>query len=178
MRETQEELYINPDQIDVLGSIGPPEVNGRGDMTVWPFVVGSNYNPECGASNLSIQGFVHPPNGNHPVKPEDPFPSLDINTIREKLPTAEVGAAFHLPLSTLLEPTRRRLDKFREGRPYWAISVADLLQDVQPSIVDVNEQKYADHIPNAVDSNKLEEGLEVWGLTGWYLSLVMKILKI
>jgi len=67
---------------------------------------------------------------------------------------------------------------FREGRPYWAISVADLLQDVQPSIVDVNGQKDADHIPNIVDGNKLEEGLEVWGLTGWYLSLVMKILNI
>jgi nudix motif 8 len=118
---------------------------------------------------------VHHPNRKHPVKPEDPFPSLDMSTIRQKLPTVEVGAAFHLPLSALVEPTRRRQDMFREGRPYWAISVADLLQDVQPSIVDVNEQKDADHI---VDSNKLEEELEVWGLTGWYLSLVMKILNI
>ncbi len=147
-------------------------------MTVWPFVVGSNYNLECGTSNLTIQGFVHPPDSKHPVKPEDPFPSLDMSTIRQKLPTVEVAAAFHLPLSALVEPTKRRLDMFREGMPYWAISVADLLQDVQPSIVDVNEQKDADHIPNIVDSNKLGDGLEVWGLTGWYLSLVMKILNI
>ena len=38
LRETQEELGINPDQIEVLGEIGPPETNLRGDMTVWPFV--------------------------------------------------------------------------------------------------------------------------------------------
>jgi 8-oxo-dGTP pyrophosphatase MutT (NUDIX family) len=38
LRETQEELGIDPAQIEVLGQIGPPEINLRGDMTVWPFV--------------------------------------------------------------------------------------------------------------------------------------------
>lgn len=38
LRETQEELGIDPAQIEVLGEIGPPETNLRGDMTVWPFV--------------------------------------------------------------------------------------------------------------------------------------------
>jgi 8-oxo-dGTP pyrophosphatase MutT (NUDIX family) len=38
LRETQEELGIDPTQIEVLGEIGPPETNLRGDMTVWPFV--------------------------------------------------------------------------------------------------------------------------------------------
>ena len=38
LRETQEELGIDPAQIEVLGEIGPPEINLRGDMTVWPFV--------------------------------------------------------------------------------------------------------------------------------------------
>lgn len=46
LRETQEELGINPDQIDVLGSI-VPEANRRGDMTVWPFVASYHYNSEC-----------------------------------------------------------------------------------------------------------------------------------
>ena len=38
LRETQEELGIDPTQIEVLGEIGPPEITLRGDMTVWPFV--------------------------------------------------------------------------------------------------------------------------------------------
>ena len=38
LRETREELGIDPAQIEVLGEIGPPETNLRGDMTVWPFV--------------------------------------------------------------------------------------------------------------------------------------------
>lgn len=38
LRETQEELGIDPARIEVLGEIGPPEINLRGDMTVWPFV--------------------------------------------------------------------------------------------------------------------------------------------
>jgi hypothetical protein len=37
LRETQE-LGIDPAQIEVLGEIGPLEINLRGDMTVWPFV--------------------------------------------------------------------------------------------------------------------------------------------
>ena len=38
LRETQEELGIDPARIEVLGEIGPPEINLGGDMTVWPFV--------------------------------------------------------------------------------------------------------------------------------------------
>jgi 8-oxo-dGTP pyrophosphatase MutT (NUDIX family) len=38
LRETQEELGIDPAQVEVLGEIGPPETNLRGDMIVWPFV--------------------------------------------------------------------------------------------------------------------------------------------
>jgi nudix motif 8 len=136
-------------------------------MTVWPFVVSYSYNSECTReSNLAIQGFVHSPNNNYPMKPEDPFPSLDMSTIREALPTIEVEAAFHLPLSSFVEPTRRRAATFREGKPYWVISVADLVRD------SINERKDAD----VVNSNKLEDGLEIWGMTGWYLSLLMKTL--
>ncbi|KAK2463666.1 hypothetical protein APHAL10511_004417 [Amanita phalloides] len=142
LRETQEELGITPDQIDILGSLGPPEVSRRGDMTVWPFV-----------------GFVHSSSlrcDKNAMKPDDPFPSLDLNTIRKTLPTIEVAAAFHLPLTAIIESSRRRARTFRDGRPYWAITVADLL-----------------HLGDSDD-----EGLEIWGLTGWYLSLFMNVLKI
>lgn len=39
LRETQEELGIDTGRIEVLGEIGPSELNMRGDMRVWPFVV-------------------------------------------------------------------------------------------------------------------------------------------
>lgn len=39
LRETHEELGIQPELVDVLGEFGPPEFNLRGDMRVWPFVV-------------------------------------------------------------------------------------------------------------------------------------------
>ena len=38
LRETQEELGIDPARIEVLGEIGPPVINLQGNMTVWPFV--------------------------------------------------------------------------------------------------------------------------------------------
>jgi len=39
LRETEEELGIRPEEVQVLGEIGPPEVNLRGDMRVWPYIV-------------------------------------------------------------------------------------------------------------------------------------------
>jgi len=39
LRETEEELGIRPEEIQVLGEIGPPQVNLRGDMRVWPYIV-------------------------------------------------------------------------------------------------------------------------------------------
>ncbi len=43
MRETQEELGIIPEEIDVLGEIDESEFNLRGDMRVWPYVVSFKY---------------------------------------------------------------------------------------------------------------------------------------
>lgn len=39
LRETHEELGIQPERVEVLGEFGPPELTLRGDMRVWPFVV-------------------------------------------------------------------------------------------------------------------------------------------
>jgi hypothetical protein len=156
LRETQEELSIDPNQVDIIGSIGPPELNRRGDMTVWPFV-----------------GFVYPLSGvvNDSSKSDDPIPSLDLMSIQSSLPTTEVDTAFHLPLAALVEPSRRRLDAFRGGQPCWAIAVADLLRSSKMERAITT----SDHAVN--NNGEKEEGLEVWGLTGWYLSLLMRLLK-
>ncbi|KAF8631905.1 hypothetical protein AX15_002163 [Amanita polypyramis BW_CC] len=166
LRETQEELGIDPKQVDVLGNIGPPELLRRGELAVWPFV-----------------GFVHssPSHNASLTKPDDPLPSLNVNTIRGRLPTTEVAAAFHLPFSAMIDPTRRR-SRVRVGKSYEAIAVADLLEtdDIKRSATVVNGTQEADcTMDNSaiVDGDNLE-GLEVWGLTGWYLTLFMKALKI
>ena len=39
LRETHEELGIDPSHVEILGEIGPPEINLRGDMRVYPIVV-------------------------------------------------------------------------------------------------------------------------------------------
>ena len=43
MRETHEELGVPPDRVEILGTVGPPEMNLRGNMEVWPFVVSKLY---------------------------------------------------------------------------------------------------------------------------------------
>ncbi|KAF5352888.1 hypothetical protein D9757_012093 [Collybiopsis confluens] len=101
LRETREELGIEPQDIEILGDMGPPEVNLRGNMVVYPFV-----------------GFVH--HGSHVCDNDEPLPSCDITAIRKNISRAEVGALFHLPLAALASPSRLRSSFFRGNRPYWA----------------------------------------------------------
>ncbi|KAG2366935.1 hypothetical protein BDR07DRAFT_1394915 [Suillus spraguei] len=94
-------------------------------------------------------GFVYPL-GSH---------GTDTRSLDDPLPSislsslmisrVEVATVFHLPLSAFTSPARIRPDMFRAASPYWAIDVSDL-----------------------------EGRLEVWGLTGWYMSLLMRILKV
>ena len=42
LRETQEEVGISPDQVELLGRFGPPELS-LGGMRVWPYVVRTQY---------------------------------------------------------------------------------------------------------------------------------------
>ena len=39
LRETHEELGIDPKRVEILGEIGPPEFSLGAAMKVWPFVV-------------------------------------------------------------------------------------------------------------------------------------------
>jgi len=152
LRETQEELGIDPAQIEVLGEIGPPEINLRRDMAVWPFV-----------------GFVHSTLIENRVlgSDDEPLPSLEIDTLRKQLSPSEVAAVIHLPLSALISPTRIRNSHFRGQEPYWVVDVTDM---VQPT-------RMAEGI--RIELGPGEDGrIEVWGLTGWYLSLLMKILQV
>jgi len=157
LRETQEELGIDPGQIEVLGEIGPPETNLRGDMTVWPFV-----------------GFVHSASVENRAlgSDDEPLPSLDIDILRKQLSPSEVAAVIHLPLSALISPTRIRNSLFRRQEPYWVVDVTDM---VQPTFTpETVTTMVAEEIKDELGGGRIE----VWGLTGWYLSLLLKILQV
>ncbi|PPQ62886.1 hypothetical protein CVT24_006284 [Panaeolus cyanescens] len=160
LRETHEELGVHPTRVEVLGEIGPPEFNARGDLCVWPFV-----------------GFVHAASdtNSRPATDEDePLPSLDIDAIRQQVSPSEVATAFHLPLKSFTSPTRLRSSLFRLTRPYWEIDVTDL---VKPILTE-------DLVTRSINEDGQEVGagsdgkIEVWGLTGWYLTLLMKSLQV
>ncbi|KAJ3720949.1 NUDIX hydrolase domain-like protein [Lentinula raphanica] len=165
LRETREELGIGAQDIEILGQIGPPEVNLRGNMVVYPFV-----------------GFVHAGSSHsdhtNTVALDEPLPSCDLDAIRRNASQTEVDAVFHLPLSALTSPARLRASMFRGNRPYWAIGVQDLVSDVPASLE--GRMKQTEH--DDVDDSEIGPGkygnLEVWGLTGWYLYLLMKKLKL
>ncbi|RPD76471.1 hypothetical protein L226DRAFT_533580 [Lentinus tigrinus ALCF2SS1-7] len=173
LRETEEEVGIHPNQVEILGRFGPPE-HSLGGMRVWPYV-----------------GFIHPsntdndqhPSGTHPDPGADddmPLPSLPLASLT--LSQREVAHAFHLPLSAVMSPPRMHSYLFRGQRPYYAISVADIVAGIGAVHADgpegaevrwINDSKQRDEIGGGREGR-----LEVWGLTGWYLSVLMRILRV
>lgn len=90
----------------------------------------------------------------------------------------EVAHAFHLPLSELLSPPRLHSHLFRGSRPYFAIDVSDLA--VSPNAAHVaNDIDWASDPQQRDEIGGGREGrLEVWGLTGWYLSAFLRVLRV
>lgn len=124
---------------------------------------------ECILKAVVVQGFVSPlglPSESTPSSSSSVLPSLSLTSLtRSQIEVAEV---FHLPFSELLSPSRLRADLFRDLRPYWAVDVSDKVNAVERRVEENVEQV----------SDKREGGLEVWGLTGWYLSLLMRALEV
>lgn len=80
----------------------------------------------------------------------------------------------------MLSPTRMHSYLFRGARPYYAISVADIVRG--PHGV---HSGGGDEVQWATDPEQRDEigggregRLEVWGLTGWYLYSLMRILGV
>lgn len=116
------------------------------------------------------QGFIHRDNASidtATANPDAPLPSLSLSSLRISHP--EVANVFHLPLSALASPTRLHTYKFRGTRPYFAVTVSDLVEGVHWS----SDPEQRDEIGGGREGR-----LEVWGLTGWYLSLLMKTLQV
>ncbi|TDL23681.1 hypothetical protein BD410DRAFT_692735, partial [Rickenella mellea] len=152
LRETKEELGIPHDRVEILGELGPATRSLSG-MRVLPYV-----------------GFVHKDALNDSLHSrafqssdqETPFPSMLLSSLIPSAP--EVAQVFHLPLEELVSPTRLRNHEFRGGTPYWAVNVSDLVGVTWT-------EEVADEIGGGRDGR-----LEVWGLTGWYVGLLMEAL--
>ncbi|TFK18980.1 hypothetical protein FA15DRAFT_760332 [Coprinopsis marcescibilis] len=156
LRETQEELGIDPCRVELLGNFGPPEFNLKGNLRVWPIV-----------------GFVHATEGSQSVAEDEVLPSIDMDALRKQVSEDEVATTFHLPLSALTAPARLRSTLFRGDTPYWSIDVTDLVsKHVSPDAPDPNQPGIDEVGPGA------EGKIEVWGLTGWYISLLMRKLGV
>jgi 8-oxo-dGTP pyrophosphatase MutT (NUDIX family) len=181
LRETQEEVGIVPEQVEILGQVGPPELS-LGGLRVWPYVVRhppfNRYNrlwqmPHVLLTHqLQCQGFIHATpqfRSQSRLHEADDDPEASLASLQMEslvLSRAEVAAAFHLPLAATVSPARLRLDYFRGEEPYWAIDVSDLVQSAPRTEL------------SRLDGDEQGQCLQVWGLTGWYLFLFMKALEI
>ncbi|KAL0953518.1 hypothetical protein HGRIS_004742 [Hohenbuehelia grisea] len=154
LRETQEELGVPRENVEIIGKLWPAELNLRGNMRVWPYV-----------------GFVHPEHRENALslRPDEPLPSVNLASLRKDRSQDEVAAVFQLPLSELVSPKRLLPHKFRDKAQYWAIDVTDLVHEADPESVPL-EAASAESLPDEVGNGRGERIL-VWGLTGWYLSL-------
>lgn len=75
------------------------------------------------------------------------------------LSATEVAHVFHLPFSDMLTSSRLRRDLFRGSQPYCTVDVSD-------------------KIPQLAATSDDDNRLEVWGITGWYLSLFMRAMGV
>ena len=125
-------------------------------MVVWPIV-----------------GFVHQEGAYSTDTPhDDPLPSCDLTSIRAVASQTEVDSVFHLPFSALTSAVRLRPGKFRGNRPYWTVGVSDIVENR------MLDDRYIDGRQPSDDDSEIGPGrygeLEIWGLTGWFLNLLLR----
>ena len=98
-----------------------------------------------------------------------------MDTLRSQASTVEVATTIHLPLKFFALPTRIRTSIYRAREPYWVFDVTDLVQSVfaEDATITRNTEEQGSEIKSGIDGR-----IEVWGLTGWYLSMLMKVLQV
>ncbi|KIO26526.1 hypothetical protein M407DRAFT_24244 [Tulasnella calospora MUT 4182] len=154
LRETQEETGINPDQVEVLGRIGPSVLSLSG-LRVYPYV-----------------GFIHSSARSEPLplaSATDTLPNISLKSLT--LSPLEVVHAFHKPFNALVDQDIIRPHAFRGFTPYYAVDVTDEAHAAgidSPAPTDVDEE----------GGSPRPGRLEIWGLTGWYLNLFMRTMDL
>ncbi|KAF9563952.1 hypothetical protein CPC08DRAFT_705672 [Agrocybe pediades] len=100
-----------------------------------------------------------------------------MESIRSQASPTEVGAAIHVPLKILTSPAHLRSSLFRARVPYSTVDVTNIVRSVlaEDSVTDktAEEEEFKDEVGPGADGR-----IEIWGLTGWYLSLLMKALRV
>lgn len=171
LRETKEEVGIDADKVQILGRLGPP-MRSMSGLRVWPYVVSIKHHTRISTKDItSEKAFLH----EHPYDPrsneDDTSPLLSPPLSSLTLSQAEVATVFHLPLSRLTNPHYLREHRFygSGSSSYWACDVTDL---VAPGIEWSNAgANFRNEVGGQSDGR-----LEIWGLTGWYLNLLLKVL--
>lgn len=94
------------------------------------------------------------------------LPNFDIDTL--VVNKAEVAQMFHITLEELLDEKRLYQHRFRNGIPYWTVNVSDKVS-----------QEYWTS-PRLLPGETEDRGprLEIWGITGWYLSLFLRRMRL
>ncbi|KZT51934.1 hypothetical protein CALCODRAFT_502918 [Calocera cornea HHB12733] len=149
LRETDEEIGVVPGQVEVLGSFGPPELSLR-SLRVHPFV-----------------GFIYPTLERPPLGLNQPLPSITLASLRPNPP--EVSHIFHLTFREMFDVSRLRVHEFRGYTPYWAIDVTDKVRGLG-----LEWEKWGGEDEVGGSGRPGGKGLEIWGLTGWYLNVLLK----
>ena len=96
-----------------------------------------------------------------------------------KINTAEVAQAFYLTFEELADERRLRHHQFRGKPAYWTTNVSDKVDPVYwtSPLYLPGEQPHEQAGEFAV-ADKRQAKLEIWGLTGWYLNLFMRVVKL
>lgn len=151
LRETKEEVGIDASRVEVLGRLGPPTKSWSG-LRVWPYVAFLHETPESVLNEDDTSVLASP--------------SLSSLTLSRN----EVATTFHLPLRRLSDSRYHREHRFRGSFPYWACDVTDL---VAPGTEWSNAGASSpDKVGRGIDGR-----LEIWGLTGWYLNMFLRVLS-
>lgn len=138
-------------------------------LRVWPYVVSEKRYIDIPFKITYGKAFLHEHPYDQTSNEDDTSPLSSPLLSSLTLSQAEVATVFHLPLNRLVNPHYLREHQFRGSPSYWACNVTDLVAPgIEWSNADVN-------LGNDV-SGELDRRLEVWGLTGWYLNLLMKVL--
>lgn len=128
---------------------------------------------------------MHERESKDPESDDYPYPSLDLDKVRRVMSISEVAVVFHVPLIELVAASRLRSYLFRAERPYWAVNVTDLVRSAEllsgemGSTSISTEAVYGTIDPQTDEATPASEGeVEIWGLTGWFLSLLMRRLSV
>jgi hypothetical protein len=88
----------------------------------------------------------------------------------------EVAHVFHLPFQDIVSPERVRPHLFRGVTPYWVVDVTDIVTDTAAANGTAVRWAPETGVDEIMMGGERHGRLEVWGLTGWYLNVLMRAL--